>query len=168
MSWHHGDYINLISSIGGLGSAVFAAYATYQARKSTEISKMSLIRSERQSEVSRLMDELVRFAERCNLCLGEDGHVKENIESINEVVAACHYAFLAIENSGLDKKDIDLLIQFFIRQLRPGINGEFEHGYVVLKLGMAKTDKDLRTLYRRIQGYLDLDDPVDIPEPGNI
>ena len=114
------------------------------------------------------MDELVRFAERCNLCLGEDGHVKENIESINEVVAACHYAFLAIENSGLDKKDIDLLIQFFIRQLRPGINGEFEHGYVLLKLGMARTDKDLRTLYRRIQGLLDLDDPVDIPEPSNI
>jgi len=168
LSWHHGDYINLISSIGGLGSAVFAAYATYQARKSTEISKMSLLRSERQSEVSRLMDELVRFAERCNLCLAKDGHVRENIESINEVVTACHYAFLAIENSDLDKKDMDMLIQFFIRQLRPGINGEFEHGYVLLKFGMSKTDEDLRTLYRRIQRILDLEDPVDIPEPNNI
>lgn len=114
------------------------------------------------------MDELVRFAERCNSCLGEDGHVKENIESINEIATACHYALLALEKATLDRKDIDQLIQFFIRQLRPGINGEFEHGYVLLKLGMSKTDKDLRTLYRRIQGFLDLDDPVDIPEPSNI
>ena len=167
MSWHHGDYINLISSIGGLGSAIFAAYATYQARKSTEISKMSLIRSERQSEISRLMDEIVRFTDRCNSCLADDDHVKENIQSINEIATACHYSILAVEESNLNNDDKGLLIKFFNRQLRPGINGEFKHGYVLFKFGMSREHSDLRELYRRIQRFLDLDGFVNIPEPNN-
>ncbi|WP_110875941.1 hypothetical protein [Franconibacter helveticus] len=165
MSWHHGDYINLISALGGFGSALFAAYATFQARKSTEISKESLIRSERQSEVSRLMDELVRLAERCNSCIGDDNHVVEKLDTINELATACWYAKLALDKSNISDEDKRILTDFFIRHLRPGINGEFEHGYVVLQYGMSPGDKDLRKIYREIQEFLDIDNPVKIPEP---
>ncbi|EOC0572795.1 hypothetical protein [Cronobacter sakazakii] len=165
MSWHHGDYINLISALGGFGSALFAAYATLQAKKSTELSRQSLMRSERQNETSRLMDELVRLAERCNACIGEDNHVIQSLDALNELVTACWYARLALKEADISEKDNKILTDFFIRHLRPGVNGEFENGYVVLKYGMSPGDKDLRIIYREIQQFLDLDDPVEIPEP---
>lgn len=162
MSWHHGDYINLISALGGLGSAFFAAYATLQARKSTEISKESLMRSERQNEYSRLMDELVRLAERCNSCIGDDNHVLENLDTINELATACWYAKLALKKSQVCEEDKDGLRDFFIRHLRPGIIGEFQYGYVINKYGMSSENKDLRQVYREVQCFLDIDDPVEI------
>ncbi|WP_436875827.1 hypothetical protein [Siccibacter turicensis] len=162
MSWHHGDYINLISALGGLGSAMFAAYATLQAKKSTEISKESLIRSERQNEFSRLMDELVRLAERCNSCIGDKNHVTENIDTINELATACWYASLALKNSRISEEDKVVLRDFFIRHLRPGIISEFEHGYVILQFGMSSANNDLREIYREIQVFLDIEDPVEL------
>lgn len=164
MSWHHGDYLNLISSLGGLGSAFFAAYATYQAKKATETSILSLNRSERQNEVSRLMEELVRLAERSNACLGKDNHLVKDHNVLIEITVACFYAKQAIENSNLTFDDKNLLKKFFIRHLRPGVNGEFENGYVMLELGMNPSGHELRKLYREVQGYLDLDKPVKIPE----
>lgn len=168
MGWHHGDYLNLISSLGGLGSAFFAAYATYQAKKATETSILSLNRSERQNEVSRLMEELVRLAERSNSCLASDNHLTKDHGALIEITVACFYAKQAIEKSNLSFDDKKLLKKFFIRHLRPGVNGEFKNGYVMLDLGMNSRGIELRKLYREVQGYLDLDGPVEIPEPKSI
>lgn len=56
--------------IRGVGSAVFAAYATFQAKRTIEFSV-------RQSENSRILDEIFKLAERCNSCVGEDSFVIE-------------------------------------------------------------------------------------------
>lgn len=165
MSWHHEDYINLISSLGGLGSAIFAAYATYQARKSTDISKLSLERTERQNEISRIMDELVRLSERCNNCIGEDSHIVETIEKVSEMAAACFYAEKSIISSNVSDSDRQILTDFFIRHLRPGVLGEIENAEALKKVGMKPHDKDLRDIYRDAQIFLQVDEPSVIYEP---
>lgn len=162
MSWHHEDYISLISSLGGLGSAIFAAYATYQARKSTDISKLALERADRQNEISRIMDELVRLSERCNSCIGEDSHVVERIETVSELAAACFYAEKSISSSHVNNRDKQILTEFFIRHLRPGVLGEIENAEALKKVGMEPHDTDLRDIYRDAQIFLQVDDPTPI------
>jgi len=60
LSWHHGYYIELLSAICGAASAAFAAYATWLAKKYSEISKGSVIETVRQGKISLLTSELVR------------------------------------------------------------------------------------------------------------
>lgn len=163
MSWHHEDYISLISSVGGLGSAFFAAYATYQARKSTDISRLALERSERQSEFNRISDELVRLSERCNKCIGQDAHVIPEIKMVYEVATCCFYAENAIKSSSLTQDDKNILTRFFTRNILPGVVGEIEHAYALKEVGMSPCEKDLRDIYRSAQVFLNVDEPEPIP-----
>ncbi|MEN4977587.1 hypothetical protein ABEI05_05595 [Erwinia billingiae] len=165
MAWHHSDYINLISSLGGLGSAFFAAYATYQARKSVELSKKSLDESSRQSEMSRLMDELIRLSERGNSCIGDDSFVIEKLEKLVELVTACFYAENAINVSGIGESDKEILRDMFVRNLRPGIIGEIERGHALFNTKGALSNDVLREMYRDAQKFLKSDNPIHIPDP---
>lgn len=156
MSWHHGDYINLIASLGGVGSAVFAAYATFQAKRTIEFSV-------RQSENSRILDEIFKLAERCNSCVGEDSFVIEKKEKLIELATACHYAKLAIATAKTSENEKKLLTDVFIRQLRPSINGEIGSAYALKKIKEAYKIDVLRELYRDAQDFLKTDDREHLP-----
>ncbi|KJV49625.1 hypothetical protein VH86_03835 [Pantoea sp. BL1] len=57
MSWHHGDYIDLISAAGTLAAAIIAAYAASQSNKSARESRLS-------QEESRVHQEDLHAFER--------------------------------------------------------------------------------------------------------
>ena len=45
MSWHHEDYIGLVSSIGGLATAILAYKAILESRKISQLANELQIRS---------------------------------------------------------------------------------------------------------------------------
>lgn len=172
MSWHHGDYIDLLSAIGGAASAAFAAYATWQAKKSTELSKQSteiskesILETTRQAKLAQLIDELVRLSERCNSAINEESLVKRNFASLMEIATALTVARMAIEDSGLTPEDKESLKDLFSRHLRPAIPFEISQIDALLDVKSALSNDVLRQQYRDAQTFLSISNPRHIPDP---
>ena len=157
MSWSHSDYINLIASIGGIGSALFAAYTAFQAKRTIELTT-------KESEKSRILGELYKLAEWCNKCVGEDSYVIEESEKLIELATACHYAKLAITASNITESEKEALREVFTRQLRPSINGEIGTAYALKKIKEAYELDVLREMYRDAQVFLQTNDREPLPE----
>lgn len=172
MSWHHGDYIDLVSAIGGAASAAFAAYATWQAKKSTELSKQSteisresMLETSRQAKLSQLIDELVRLSERCNSAISDDSLVKRNVASLIEIATALTVARIAIEDSGLTSEDKESLKDLFSRHLRPAIPFEIAQADALIDVKSAFNNDVLRQQYLDAQVFLSISNPRHIPDP---
>ncbi|MBZ7632174.1 hypothetical protein FML11_02555 [Klebsiella oxytoca] len=157
MSWSHTDYINLIASLGGVGSAIFAAYTAFQAKRTIEISS-------KETEKSRLLDELYKLAEWCNKCVGEDSYVIEKSEKLIELATACYYAEQAITKSRVTESEKESLREIFTRQLRPSINGEIGSASTLKKIKEAYELDVLREMYRDAQVFLQTVDREPLPE----
>ncbi|ENZ4139367.1 hypothetical protein ACGKG3_002212 [Enterobacter ludwigii] len=157
MSWSHTDYINLIASIGGVGSAIFAAYTAFQAKTTIELST-------KESEKSRTLDELYKLAEWCNKCVGEDSYVIEKTEKLIELATACYYAEQAIIKSNVTESEKESLREVFTRQLRPSINGEIGSARALKKIKEAYELDVLREMYRDAQVFLQTNDREPLPE----
>ncbi|EKZ6401934.1 hypothetical protein [Klebsiella aerogenes] len=157
MSWSHTDYINLIASLGGVGSAIFAAYTAFQAKRTIEISS-------KETEKSRLLDELYKLAEWCNKCVGEDSYVIEKSEKLIELATACYYAEQAITKSRVTESEKESLREVFTRQLRPSINGEIGSASALKKIKEAYELDVLREMYRDAQVFLQTVDREPLPE----
>lgn len=165
MSWHHGDYIDLISAFAGAASAAFAAYATWQAKKSAELSKQAIFESIRQAESAQLRDELIRLSERCNSSIDENAVVKRNFAVLIELATALTIARIAINESKLCKDDKDGLTALFKRNLRPGIDLEIAWFDALINVPDAFTNDTLRQQYRDAQTFLKVDNARHIPDP---
>ncbi|WP_324286504.1 hypothetical protein RDI40_06240 [Enterobacter hormaechei] len=157
MSWSHSDYINLIASIGGVGSAIFAAYTAFQAKRTIELST-------KESEKSRILDELYKLAEWCNKCVGEDSYVIEKSEKLIELATACYYAKQAIANSNVTESEKASLREVFTRQLRPSINGEIGSAQALKKIKEAYELDVLREMYRDAQVFLKTHEREPLPD----
>ncbi|EMG7879154.1 hypothetical protein V5M88_001494 [Enterobacter hormaechei] len=157
MSWSHSDYINLIASIGGVGSAIFAAYTAFQAKRTIELST-------KESEKSRILDELYKLAEWCNKCVGEDSYVIEKSEKLIELATACYYAKQAITNSNVTESEKESLREVFTRQLRPSINGEIGSAQKLKIIKEAYELDALREMYREAQVFLKTNEREPLPE----
>ncbi len=165
MSWHHGDYIDLLSAIGGAASAAFAAYATWQAKKSTLLSKQAIFESVRQANSVQLRDELIRLSERCNSAIGEDSLVRRNYAALIEVATALTIARIAIIESTLIKQDKESITALFIRNLRPGIRFEIAQFDALMNVPGAFKNDQLRQQYRDAQVFLAVENSRHIPDP---
>lgn len=165
MSWHHGDYIDLISAIVGAASAVFAACATWLAKKSTELSKESIDETKRQAGVSQLRDELVSLSERCNATVGLDSLVKREHASLVEMATALTVAREALNESDHSDYDKVNLTNLFIRHLRPGIRFEIDKFEALMDVPSAFSNDTLRQQYRDAQIFLCIESPRHLPDP---
>lgn len=165
MSWHHGDYIDLLSAIGGAASAAFAAYATWLAKKSTELSRESVLETARQGEIAILTAELVRLSEKANAVVGEKATLKEGHISLLEMITAIMFAKDAIETSNLHENDKANLLSLFIRHLHPAVYIEVSDAKVLMRDYDAKRNKQLIKEYREAQTFLSVDSPSAIPDP---
>ena len=175
MSWHHGDYIDLFSAIGGVASAAFAAYATWQAKKSTEISRQStelsrqaILESNRQADSAQLRDELIRLSERCNSTIGEDSLVKRSYAALIEIATALTIARVALIGSNLEASDKENLTALFIRNLRPGIRFEIAQFDALISVKGAFSNDILRQQYRDAQDFLSVENSRHIPDPVEV
>jgi len=166
LSWHHGDYIDLLSAIGGAASAAFAAYATWLAKKSTEISKASVIETVRQGKISLLTSELVRLSEKANSAVGEESLLKQDYSSLLEMITALSYAKEAIKNSSLSLNDKAEMTSIFIRHIHLAVIHEISTAKALRKNDGAMQNSSLIKAYREAQMFLGIDSPSDIPEPA--
>jgi len=165
LSWHHEDYINLFSAVGGLASAAFAAYATWQAKKSTLLSKQAIFESVRQAELIQLRDELIRLSERCNSTVGEDALVRRSYAALIENAVALTIARVAVIESTLTKQDKGNLTALFIRNLKPGIRFEIAQFDALMSIPGAFKNDQLRQQYRDAQDFLAVENARHIPDP---
>lgn len=165
LSWHHGDYIDLLSAIGGAASAAFAAYATWLAKKSTELSRASVLETARQGGIAILTAELVRLSEKANSFVGEKCTIIEGHTSLLEMITAIMFAKDAIETSKLHEEDKANLSSLFIRHIHPAIYLEVSYAHVLMRDYDAKRNKGLINEYREAQIFLKVDSPSVIPDP---
>ena len=165
MSWHHGDYIDLLSAIGGAASAAFAAYATWLAKKSTELSRASVSETVRQGAISLLTAELVRLSERANSAVGDNSLLKQSYSALMEMITAIMYAKSAIDYSTINEDDKAALSYLFIRHIHPAVYHEVSSAMVLMKDPQARRNKQLIKEYRDAQAFLEVDSPSTIPDP---
>lgn len=166
LSWHHGDYIDLLSAIGGAASAAFAAYATWLAKKSTELSKASVLETNRQGRIALLTAELVRLSERANSAVNEQSLLKEGYSTLLEIMTALSYAKEAIKVSPLSVTDKAEMTALFMRHVHPAIFHEVDTASELRKNDDAMQNTFLIKAYREAQLFLELDSPSDIPDPS--
>lgn len=165
MSWHHGDYIDLLSAIGGAASAAFAAYATWLAKKSTELSRESVSETARQGSITILTAELVRLSEKANSFVGEKAAIKEGHISLLEMITAIMFAKDAIDTSNLHANDKANLSSLFIRHLHPAVYLEVSYAHALMRDYDAKRNEWLIKEYREAQIFLKVESPAIIPDP---
>ncbi|NQS80594.1 hypothetical protein [Pantoea agglomerans] len=165
MSWHHGDYIDLLSAIGGAASAAFAAYATWLAKTSTELSRAAVSETARQGKIAILTAELVRLSERANAVVGEKSKIKEGHRFLLEMITAVMFAKDAIETSNLHEDDKASLSSLFIRHIHPAVYLEVCYAQALMRDYDAKRNKGLIKEYREAQQFLKIDSPSVIPDP---
>lgn len=166
MSWHHGDYIDLLSAIGGAASAAFAAYATWLAKKSTEISRQSVIETARQGRISLLTAELVRLSERANSVVDEKSLLKGGYSTLIEITTALSFANEAIKLATLSVVDKAEMKELFKRHIHPAIFHEVNTTIELQKNEDALQNTFLIKAYREAQLFLDLKSPAPIPDPS--
>lgn len=171
MSWHHGDYIDLFSAFGGVASAAFAAFATWQARRSaeisresTELSKQAILESNRRADTAQLRDELIRLSDRCNSTVDENSLVKKSYAALIEFSTALAIARVALIESKLSSIDKIGLTDLFSRHLRPGIIHEVAQADALFNVPGALNNDMLRRQYHDAQSFLSVSNPRHIPE----
>ncbi|WP_314984643.1 hypothetical protein RA290_05595 [Pantoea agglomerans] len=166
MSWHHGDYIDLLSAIGGAASAAFAAYATWLAKKSTEISRESVIETARQGRIALLTAELVRLSERANSVVDEKSLLKGGYSTLIEITTALGFAKEAIKLSTLSVIDKAEMTELFKRHIHPAIFYEVNTADELRKIDDAMQNTFLIKAYREARIFLELKSPAPIPDPS--
>ena len=134
MSWHHGDYIDLVSAAGTLIAAVVAAYAASQSNKSAKESRLLQLETRiQQQELHKfekekhLYDLLKADAERAN-DNAKQGYPSELTFSQASNVA---YALDSARNrireflNGNESLNADKYKRYFRQQLAEEVNAYF-------------------------------------------
>lgn|GEM_PF-2886860 len=131
MSWHHGDYINLISALGAFSSAVIALLATRSALKYQRIARENdqkkSMADTRGAIFSRVESVVMALADRANRCVSEDSSIKKTIPALQEFSHAIETACQIIRMSGLSEHEQRTLRFAFDHILRPGLKHELVH-----------------------------------------
>ncbi|MCG7367373.1 hypothetical protein MHZ90_14715 [Pantoea sp. ACRSH] len=131
MSWHHGDYINLISALGAFASAAIALKATLSALKYQKVARENdLKKAEAEKKAAlflRVESVVMKLADRANRCIGEDSSVKKSIPALQEFSHAIETACQIIRMSGLSEDEKKTIRFAFDHILRPGLKYELIH-----------------------------------------
>lgn len=131
MSWHHGDYINLISALGAFSSAAIALLATRSALKYQRIARENdqkkSMADARAAIFTRVESVVMALADRANRCVGEDSSVKKTIPALQEFSHAIETACQIIRMSGLNEDEKKIIRFAFDHVLRPGLKHELVH-----------------------------------------
>ena len=157
MSWHHKDFISLVSSCSGVISTLLALSTTVKAfrfQKETREREDSRRGEEaRNDRIKNLENRVMMLFDRANNCVDSDAKIKANVESLQEMTSsinsACEILYLANITDDERKK-----IRFWSDNLlRPGIRHELKT-QEVLKLIDGEKISGLEESYRQARRHL--------------
>ncbi|WP_241640742.1 hypothetical protein [Rosenbergiella epipactidis] len=127
MSWHHEDYINLVTSIGGLATAIFAYKSILESKKIAQSANTLQSTTNQREHHKFIYDELKQRLEVVNKLVNGKDYNDWTFETAVSIANMIYSATEFIEQtSQASSHDLRIFKRYFLKNLEQPIRHVFE------------------------------------------